>query len=127
MKLLEIREIAVKLKKLKDKIDSFSPVSAITYDGVRVQTSPKQDGLEKMVIQREQAKKDYAYFYKVHEKAVKDYNIEVFTPRQQALIRCYFFEARKQVQCCDIMGIKPSAISQLKYRVLDREHDLGIG
>lgn len=121
MTLSEIRQLRMRIYNLVDRINGRTECSAIRYDGVRVQTSPVGDGLEKSVINYindcEMLDRVQAQWTQV----CKDYDLSDYTSRQREFIRTYFFNAHSQSVVGMIMGIKDPAVSRLKYRVLAKE------
>jgi hypothetical protein len=121
MTLSEIRELKLHINDLIDRVNGRTECSAIRYDGVRVQTSPVGDALERSVINYindvemlDRAKKQWM-------QVCKDYDVSGFTPRQEEFIYFYFFNAETQIMTGYLMGIKDPAVSRLKYRVLEKE------
>lgn len=116
----DIRRLYRRIEDLQMKVDNFTTCGAIRYDKERVQTSFSGDALEKQVLQHMEDQEKLERLKGRYKKMLTFVDLSKFTSRQQEFIKFFYFKAYTQTECSEAMGIKISAVSRIKKRVIHK-------
>lgn len=116
----DIRRLYRRIEDLQMKVDNFTTCGAIRYDKERVQTSFSGDALEKQVLQHMEDQEKLERLKGRYKKMLTFVDLHRFTSRQQEFIKLFYFKAYTQTKCAEAMGIKISAVSRIKKRVIHK-------